>query len=345
MPTLTLGVQAKDVPKTLSPAYIARAGELARLWLPTEDRRGFQFPLFTCPNGDCQAALRLDPGAGDRGADRLSRDACGWGYRGWVGTKEGVQNRPPDFFLPVTESVHQWLRDPDAGRVFGDAAAVPGPRAAVADEIHLYSHTHGAQVGFALRRLLARCELNARRTHGDRRRPLAVGMSATLGQPARVWGQLSGRAAVTEITPAGGERRPNPRGREYFYFVQPEVESRGVPVAGESATIQTLMVLAHGMRRPGDRGGYRGIVIFDSIDSLKRLLDDYRDAELGGLAGHRWRHSGPAAFRPTRPPASSAASAAGRRRTATYSAAVSAGTSPPRPGTRPGPGRTTGAKL
>jgi hypothetical protein len=289
MPTLTLGVQAKDVPKTLSPAYIARAGDLARLWLPTEDRRGFQFPLFACPNGECNAPLRLDPGAGDRGADRLTCGACGWGYRGWVGTKEGVQNRPPDFFLPVTESVHQWLHDPDAWRVFGDDPSVPGPRAVVADEIHLYSHTHGAQVGFALRRFLARCELNARQTHGDRRRPLAVGMSATLGKPAHVWGALAGReaAAVAEITPAEGERRPNPRGREYFYFVQPEVESRGVPVAGESATIQTLMVLAHGMRRrPGDRGGYRGVVFFDSIDSLKRLLDDYRDAELGGLAGH-----------------------------------------------------------
>ena len=111
-------------------------------------------------------------------------------------------------------------------------------------------------------------------------------MSATLGNPTHVWGALAGRPAVIEITPEPGERSPNPRGREYFYFVQPEVESRGVPVAGESATIQTLMVLAHGMRRrPGDQGGYRGIV-FGSIDSLKRLLDDYQDAELGGLAGH-----------------------------------------------------------
>ena len=289
MPTLTLGVQAKDVPKTLNPAYIRRAGELARLWLPTEDRRGFQFPLFPCPNSDCNAPLRLDPGKGIRGADSLTCNRCGWGYRGWVGTKEGIQKRPPDFFLPVTESLHQWLHDPDAWRVFGDEPSVPGPRAVVADEIHLYSHIHGAQVGFTLRRLLARCELNARQTSGDPCRPLAVGMSATLGQPTQVWSALTGRdvSAVTEITPLTSERRPNPRGREYYYFVQPEVESRGVPVAGESATIQTLMVLAHGMRRrPGDRGGYRGIVFFDSIDSLKRLLDDYRDAENGGLAGH-----------------------------------------------------------
>jgi hypothetical protein len=64
--------------------------------------------------------------------------------------------------------------------------------------------------------------------------------------------------------------------------VQPEIESRGQFIAGESTTIQALMCLAHGMRRrPGARGGYRGLVFFDSIDSLKRLLDDYIDAEQG----------------------------------------------------------------
>ena len=49
MPIQTIGVQAKDVPKTLNPAYIAKAGDLAKLWPPTDDRVGFQFPLFACP--------------------------------------------------------------------------------------------------------------------------------------------------------------------------------------------------------------------------------------------------------------------------------------------------------
>src|SRR5262249_51619832 len=116
--------------------------------------------------------------------------------------------------------------------------------------------------------------------------PLAVGTSATLGEPAAVWGQLAGRDAVRELRPSedpeAHEREADPRGREYFYFVQPEIESRGQFIAGESTTIQALMCLAHGMRRrPGARGGYRGLVFFDSIDSLKRLLDDYIDAEQG----------------------------------------------------------------
>src|SRR6185503_18297527 len=66
----------------------------------------------------------------------------------------------------------------------------------------------------------------------------------------------------------------------YFYLVQPEVESRGRDVPGASATIQALLCLAHNLRRrPADRGGFRGLVFFDSLDRLKRLHGDFLDAE------------------------------------------------------------------
>src|SRR5262249_28194135 len=155
---------------------------------------------------------------------------------------------------------------------FGDRDFLP-PRSLLADEIHLYAHIQGAQIGYALRRLLARAELNARPDDVRPARPLAIGMSATLGQPAEVWKKLTGATAVLAIAPdsaaplAGGapELTENPRGREYFYFIQPEVESLGKLVAGSSTTIQALMCLAHGMRRrPGERGGYRGLAFFDS---------------------------------------------------------------------------------
>ena len=111
-------------------------------------------------------------------------------------------------------------------------------------------------------------------------------MSATLGRPAAVWGALTGRARVAEIRPETQEREQNPRAREYFFFVQPEVESRGKDVAGAATTIQSLMCLAHGMRRRnGPLGGYRGIVFLDSIDQLKRLHGDYQDAEEGKRLG------------------------------------------------------------
>src|SRR5262249_55172466 len=176
---------------------------------------------------------------------------------------------------------------PYAGRLFGDHRQFLPPRALPADEIHLISHIPGGQIGYGLRRLLARAEINARPNDRRPARVLAIGMSATLGRPEEVWGALVDRSGVAQITPrqedgpgGKGELEENPLAREYFYFVQPEVESRGQLITGATATIQTLMCLAHGMRRrPGDRGGYRGLVFFDSIDSLKQLHHDYLSAE------------------------------------------------------------------
>jgi hypothetical protein len=287
VPLLTIGLQTRDVPRVFNQNYLRKA-ELEELWPWHADAGGYGFPFFDCPQ--CGHGLTLRGGQGREGVDRLCCANCNWAFDGWVGSKEGLVARPPDFFLPVTESLHQWLHDPKYGPLFGDMPSFVPPRALLADEIHLYAHIHGAQVGYALRRVLARAGLNSG-TGGPP--PLAVGMSATLGDPAVVWGQLAGRDGVREIKVdnAAGERDVNPRGREYFYFVQPEVESRGQAIAGESTTIQALMCLAHAMRRrSGDCGGYRGLVFFDSIDSLKRLLDDYRDAEQGqGLARLRTR--------------------------------------------------------
>src|SRR5207248_848363 len=139
--------------------------------------------------------------------------------------------------LVVTESLHQWMHDPQYAALFGDGVR-QGPRALVADEVHLYSHTHGAEVGYALRRLLARAESSGNSS------AIAVGMSATLSEASKVWGTLCGRSEIVELTPEKQERRPNLRGREYFFFIQPEVESRGRDVAGAATTIQSLMCIA-----------------------------------------------------------------------------------------------------
>src|SRR4029079_15084920 len=97
-----------------------------------------------------------------------------------------------------------------------------------------------------------------------------------------------GRDAVEVIRPKAGEIDSNARGREYFIFVQPEVESRGADIAGASTTIQSLMCLGHGMRRrTGSEGGYRSLVFFDSIDKMRRLHGAYLDAEEKDLASYR----------------------------------------------------------
>ncbi len=239
------------------------------------------FPFFKCP--ECGKDLHLHVGRGHEGRDRLACVECDFQFDGWAGSKAQLRANPPAFFLPTTDSLHQWMQDPRAGRIFGDDAAFAPPRALVADEIHLYSHIHGAQVGYTFRRLAARSE----------QRPtsppmLMIGMSATLGDPAKVWSDLIGREPAELITPFEKEKEINPRGREYFYFVQPEVESRGHDVAGASTSIQTIMCLSHGMRRrTGKNGGFRSLVFLDSIDKLRRLHSAFMDAEDNNLPALR----------------------------------------------------------
>ena len=204
------------------------------------------------------------------------------------GPRLASRRTPPNFFLPTTDSLHQWLHAPHYGSLFGDREGWAPPRALLADEIHLYSHIHGAQVGYAF----AVAARSARNAGGAK--VLAIGMSATLGDPAMAWGRLIGRDDVQPITPdtVAGERRPTRRGREYFYFVQPEAESRGHDISGASTTVQSFMCLAHGMRRrTGRQGGYRGLVFLDSIDKVRRLHAVYQDAEeIRRLASFRTRY-------------------------------------------------------
>lgn len=277
LPLLTLGLQVKDVPDHFDGMH----SRYAESW-PKAGPNAYRFPFFACPG--CGGALTLKPGEGADGADALACIAGDWRYDGWIGSKEGLRSRPPALFLPTTDSLHQWMHDPRAGRLFGDDPGFAPPRALLADEIHLYTHIHGAQVALALRRLAARSKAN----DAQGRDPVAIGMSATIGDPARAWSRLIGRDAVEVVRPEPSETNANPRGREYFIFVQPEVESRGSDIAGASTTIQSLMCVAHGMRRrTGAEGGYRSLVFFDSIDKMRRLHGAYLDAEEKDLASYR----------------------------------------------------------
>lgn len=276
MPCLSAGLQLTGVPETFRELkkWDERAG-----WKELGSAH-FLFPFFKCP--ECSTDLHLHVGEGVNGFDRLACVECSFAFDGWAGSKAKIRSEPPTFFLPTTDSLHQWMHDTRAGRIFGDDAAYGAPRALVADEIHLYSHIHGAQVGYTFRRLAARAQQNPDTGM------LLIGMSATLGDPKRVWGDLVGRKDVDLITPLPAEKEINPRGREYFFFVQPEVESRGYDVAGASTSIQAIMCLAHGMRRrTGKQGGFRSIVFLDSIDKLRRLHAAFTNAEDNRLASFR----------------------------------------------------------
>ena len=281
MPTLTIGAQFGSVPSSFNMSASERTRAEGVGWVREGD--AWRFPLFGCPTPSCGAPLEIRPGAGAGSADRLGCQRCGWSYDGWVGTKRAIRERPPTFFLPTMDSLHQWMQNPHAAGIFGDHGPV-APRALLADEIHLYAFVHGAQVGYTMRRLLERSRVN----DPGRRPCLAVGMSATLGDPAQALARLVGRKNVRLIRPEGGETPVNPRGREYFFFIQPEVESRDRDIAGASTAIQSLMCLAHGMRRRRGVGGFRALAFVDSIDKVRRLHSAYEDAEEDkGLAGLR----------------------------------------------------------
>ncbi len=277
MPCLSAGLQLSGVPEAFTSLkdWDLRAG-----WKEFGPRH-LLFPFFKCP--ECGTDLHLHVADGDNGFDRLACVGCSFEFKGWAGTKAKMRSNPPTFFLPTTDSLHQWMHDARAGRIFGDDPDFAAPRALVADEIHLYSHIHGAQVGYTFRRLAARAQR-------DPNSPtmLMIGMSATLGAPQRVWSDLIGTGNVEKIEPQLAEKEINPRGREYFYFVQPEIESRGHDIAGASTSIQTIMCIAHGMRRrTGKQGGFRSIVFLDSIDKLRRLHSNFTSAEDNGLAAFR----------------------------------------------------------
>lgn len=271
LPLLTLGLQVSDVPDSFENMH-PRYREIWREAGPNV----FEFPFFGCPK--CGQPLHLLAAGGSDGADAVVCTSGDWRFKGWIGSKQQIRERPPALFLPTTDSLHQWLHDPRYGALFGDNPRFAPPRAFLADEIHLYTHIHGAQVGMTLRRLAARAESAA----ADGLKMVAIGMSATISDPAVAWGRLTGRSEVTVVRPAADELQVNPRGREYFLFVQPEIESRGADIAGASTTIQSLMCLAHGMRRrTGEEGGYRSLVFFDSIDKMRRLHGAFTDAEEG----------------------------------------------------------------
>ena len=281
MPTLTIGVQFGDIPSSYNMGDAEREKTERAGWVKKGE--AWEFPLFGCPALSCGGPLELRPGAGSGSVDQLRCYRCGWAFGGWVGTKQGLRTQPPTFFLPTMDSLHQWMQDPRAGKIFGDSGSTV-PRAFLADEIHLYAFIHGAHVGYAMRRLLERLRFN-----DSAHRPcIAVGMSATLGDPARAFGRLIGRDIVRLVGPEEGETPINPRGREYFYFIQPEIESRDRDIAGASTAIQTLMCLAHGMRRRRGVGGFRSLAFLDSIDKVRRLHAAYDDAEVEqGLASLR----------------------------------------------------------
>jgi hypothetical protein len=287
--TLSVGILFGETPE--DDQRLADGDQFRRGW----DQAGAEFtlPYFTTEDGFAVGAAvqgnglyRLRPAGGCEG----------WALAGFRATRRAIRDNPPDVLILTTEMLHRWLGDPGANRLFGlpageRAAVFCPPRAAVLDEIHLYDTTHGAQIGGLMRRLRNRMSHALAAEGAGWRYPLVAGMSATIGNPAGFWRQLSGVPTVSPVEPTDADFG-DAQGRDYFLFVRPETYSRGRRVGDAAAAIQTVMAVAQNMtRRAATAAGppkHRSLVFLDSIGKVRKLAVEFRDAETNlGLSGHR----------------------------------------------------------
>lgn len=259
-----------------------------RAWEEAGDRR--VLPYFVTEAGGQVTVGAFNAGLGVMRSTAAGFNDGGWELEGFRATREAVRRSPPDVLIITTEMLHRWMMDPDANPFFGvpssgrGAALFVPPRAVVFDEIHLYDTIHGAQIGMLIRRLRYRLIRAMAGAQDGWRFPLVLGMSATIGNARAFWHELSGipEGLVTPVIPEEADLEAA-QGREYFLFVRPETYSRGKLVGDASVAIQTIMALAHNLRRRGPRGSdpakHRSLVFQDSISKVRKLALEFTDAE------------------------------------------------------------------
>ena len=194
-------------------------------------------------------------------------------------TRGRLQRQPPDILFTTTEILNQRLSDHWMRGLFGvGVASSKKPLMALLDEVHTYSGASGAQVALTLRRW--RHLLGA---------PISwVGLSATLGDAARFFADLTGAHPdrVVEITPSLDEYEE--QGAEYQVLLRGDPASRASLL---STTIQASILLPRMLDPPGASAvsegtfGRRAFLFTDDLDVTNRLFDDLRDAEAYTIFG------------------------------------------------------------
>lgn len=237
---------------------------------------GHRCPFVRCPEASCGTHLVWRTEDMDRSVERLVCPGPGCGFETRPDevalTRSSIRKSPPDVLFTTTEMLNQRLSDTAYHRLFGiGSAGHRKPRMVLLDEIHTYYGMHGAQVAMLLRRW----------RHASKARPHFVGLSATLRDAARFFGDLTG---VGEYRVRVEEPRSDElvrEGREYL------VALRGDPVSPASllaTTIQSLMLSGRMLdpRHEFVSHGFYGSRVFaftDDLDVTNRLYFSVLDAE------------------------------------------------------------------
>jgi len=245
-------------------------------------RRGEAFicPWMRCPT--CDGELLWRGADVDAATERLvcARHDCSGEVTDdqIILTRGRLQRQPPDILFTTTEILNQRLSDHWMRGLFGvGLAAARKPLLALLDEVHTYEGATGAQAAIVLRRwrhLLAA--------------PLSwVGLSATLGDAARFFADLTGVSPdrVVEITPSSNEYEEE--GAEYQILLRGDPASRASLL---STSIQTSMLVPRVLDPPAAADasgafGRRAFLFTDDLDVTNRLYDDLRDAEAFTIFG------------------------------------------------------------
>lgn len=245
-------------------------------------RRGQDFvcPWMRCPS--CDSELFWRGSDIDSGTEQLfcaEPDCQGHiSEQQIVLTRGRLQRHPPDILFTTTEILNQRLSDQWMRGLFGvGLPAARKPMLALLDEVHTYAGATGAQAALTLRRW--RHLLSA---------PISwVGLSATLGDAARFFADLTGAHPdrVVEITPTVDEYTEE--GAEYQILLRGDPASRTSLL---STTIQTSMLIPRLLDPPGATDtsgsfGRRAFLFTDDLDVTNRLYDDLRDAEAFTIFG------------------------------------------------------------
>ena len=191
-------------------------------------------------------------------------------------TRQRMLAEPPDILFTSTEMLNQRLSSRQFAPLFGiGVRAERRPVFVLIDEVHAYEGAHGAHVALLMRRW--------RRASGAR--PHFVGLSATLADAPRFFGDLTGLGPgdVGEVAPEVNEFEA--LGADYMLAL------RGDPSSGTSllsTTIQALMLLRRILgTRHDNYSGSRVFTFTDNLDVINRLYHNLLDAEGWDSFGRR----------------------------------------------------------